>query len=72
VLSDKEDDRRDVEITRPLRDGREWDSCGALSFKVRCEERKASQGKYTVPKRERQKIIPMTTSLVDDSVVLFY
>jgi hypothetical protein len=38
-------------------------------IKVRCGERKASRGRR-IPRRERQKIRPMTTNLVDVSVVL--
>ena len=34
MLSDKEDDRGDMEITRPLRNGGERDSCGALRLVV--------------------------------------
>ena len=57
-----------MEIARPLRDGGEWDSCGALRLDARKEMQ--VRERYTVPRREREKINPMTTSLVDDSVVL--
>jgi hypothetical protein len=40
-------------------------------IKVRCGGRKASRGELrSIPRRERQKINAMTTSLVDVSVVL--
>jgi hypothetical protein len=40
-------------------------------IKVRCGGRKASRGR-SIPRRERQKIKAMTTSLVDVSVVLLW
>jgi hypothetical protein len=63
VLSDKEDNGGDVEIARPLRDGRECDSCGALRLDASGKQR-------SLPRRERQKINRATASLVDVSVVL--
>ena len=42
-------------------------------IKVRCGVRKASRGELrSIPRRERQKINAMTTSLVDVSVVLLW